>query len=346
MPTPPIGTLLIEDSGLMRIMLSDLLRSDPDIALLGTASNGKDGLLKARQLKPDVIITDMVMPQMDGLAVVQAVMEQRPVPVILLSALDKENPLVFEALSAGAFDFLNKEVVGHAATDQQSPLNAMIKAAVNATPETLGRLKVRKNNHTHSFAAQLPYEIIAVGASTGGPTAVEGLLNGLPANLTIPVVVAQHMPEQFLPAFANRLNGAGPLRVKLAERNEVLRGGTVYILPGHTNTKIRRDERTQQPVFQFTNRQFKEFNHPSVDCLFSSLAQVYGQKTIGVLLTGMGKDGTRGLGAIQDQQGYTIGQDESSCVVFGMPKQAIEAGVVQQVMPLREIPGFLVSCLS
>nr|WKN39253.1 chemotaxis-specific protein-glutamate methyltransferase CheB [Tunicatimonas sp. TK19036] len=346
MSRPKITTLLIEDSGLMRIILSDLLRKDPEIELLATASNGKEGVAKIHKLKPDVIITDMVMPESDGLEVVKTVMSSYPTPVILLSSLEKEDPKVFEALSTGAFDFLNKEEVASLARQNQYPLNELIKAAGEVPLEKLRQRDIKKNNHAHSFDAQLQYEIIAVGASTGGPSAVETLLQGLPANLSIPVVIAQHMPEHFLISFAKRLDKITPLKVKIAERNEVLCGGTVYIMPGNTNTHVIREPLNQNPVFRFTKRQYKEFNHPSVDGLLLSVAELYREKAIGVVMTGMGKDGTEGLKAIHQYKGYTIAQDASSSIVYGMPKSAVECGVVKQVLRLREIAGFLVSCLS
>lgn len=338
--------LLIEDSGLIRILLSDILRSDSGIELLDTAPNGRDGIAKIQQLNPDVVITDMVMPEVDGLEVVKHVMRTRPVPVILLSSLEREHPKVFEALSIGAIDFLKKDEVVTLAKQQHYPLNELVKAAAGISSEKLRRDESRRNTCNHSFTSQLRYDIIAIGASTGGPAAVETLLNGLPANLTIPVVIAQHMPEHFLLSFAKRLDKISPLQVKVAERGESLTGGKVYILPGHSNTHIVQELATQRPVFGFTRRKYKEFNNPSIDGLFVSIAEVYGEKSIGVVLTGMGKDGTEGLKAIQQQQGYTIGQDEASSVVFGMPKHAIESKVVKEVLSLREMPGFLVSCLS
>lgn len=339
-------TLLIEDSGFMRIILSDLLKSDPSLELLGTASNGTKGLEKIQQLQPDVIITDMVMPESDGLAVVKKVMQSNPKPVILLSSLEKEDPKVFEALSAGAFDFLNKEEVTKLAKQRQFPLNDMVKVAAEVSSGKLTREQGEKNTFNHSFDEQLRYEAIAIGASTGGPMAIEQILNGLPANLNIPVIIAQHMPEQFLRSFAKRLDRTIPLKVKLAERGEVLTGGVIYVLPGHKNSHVIRDINTNQSIFNFTRQEYKEFNFPSIDGLFMSMAEAYGKKLIGIVLTGMGKDGTKGLQAIQQQQGFTIAQDENSSVVFGMPKSAIDSKVINQILTLKEIPGFVVSCLA
>lgn len=341
-----INTLLIEDSGLMRIILGDILRSDARIELLDTASNGRDGIAKIQQLRPDVVITDMVMPEADGLEIVKHVVRTKPVPVVLLSSLEREHPKIFEALSIGAIDFLKKEEVVKLAEQQQYPLNELVKTVARISSEKLYQGESKRNTYNHSFLPQIRYDIIAIGASTGGPAAVEILLNGLPANLNIPVVIAQHMPEHFLHSFAKRLDKISPLQVKIAERGEYLIGGKIYILPGHSNTRIVQELATQRPVFQFTRRRYKEFNDPSIDGLFISIAEVYREKSIGVVLTGMGKDGTEGLRAIQQQQGYTIGQDEASSVVFGMPKHAIESEVVEEILSLRDMSGFLVSCLS
>jgi len=343
-----IRTLLVEDSGLMRILISDLLRRDPEISLVDTATNGKEGVEKVRKHKPDVVITDMIMPKYDGLFVVQRIMQEIPTPVIVLSALEKTDPKVFDALHAGAFDFVDKprENVATQLKGETYPLLAMVKAAMAANAASLLKQSAqRKNNHHHTFGQQLNYDIIAIGASTGGPGAIEAILKKLPVNLSIPVVVAQHMPERFLEAFAMRLNNHTPLTVKLAQKGEILEGGVIYIAPGHSNMKVGTHPGSRAPFISFSKRSFKEFNFPSIDCLFASVAATFGKKAIGVVLTGMGKDGTEGLGAIAQSGGFTIAQDEQSSVVFGMPKSAWEAGVARQLVRLTEIPGFLVSCL-
>lgn len=344
-----IKTLLIEDSGLMRILIADLLRSDPEITVLDTASNGKEGIEKVRLYNPDVVITDMVMPEYDGVYVVQRVMEDMPRPVVLLSALEKTNPKVFDALEAGAFDFVDKpkENVATQLKKGTYPLLAMVKEAASSNALSLINQRVRrKNNHTHTFDQQLNYDIIAIGASTGGPGAIEVILKKLPSNLSIPVIIAQHMPERFLESFAVRLDKNTPLTVKLAQNGDLLQGGVIYIAPGHSNTKVGIHPSKGVPFINFSRRKYKEFNYPSVDCLFESIAAVYANKALGVILTGMGKDGTVGSKAIVQAGGFTVAQDEESSVVFGMPKNAWAAGAVKQIVKLQEIPGFVVSCLS
>ncbi|MBC7920402.1 MAG: chemotaxis-specific protein-glutamate methyltransferase CheB [Ferruginibacter sp.] len=348
MATPQIRVVFIEDSSLMRLIISDLLRSDPAIDLVDTAQNGKEGLEKVKQHRPDVVITDLVMPDYDGLYVVQRIMQEVPTPVVVLSALEKANPRVFDALQEGAVEFVDKpknRVISHLREVDQ-PLLRAVKLAAAADISKLACQKRRQNTFAHTFAAELPYEIVCLGASTGGPGAIESILTRLPENLVIPVVIAQHMPERFLETFAQRLNNLIPLRVKLAEKGETPTGGTVYLAPGHSNTTLVREPLGGRALFKFTDRAFREFNHPSVDCLMLSVAKTYGARAIGVLMTGMGRDGTEGMAAIYAGGGYTLVQDEASSVVYGMGRSALETGVVRRSVSLADIPGFLIGCLS
>ncbi|NER85393.1 MAG: response regulator, partial [Leptolyngbya sp. SIO1D8] len=277
-----IRTLLIEDSGLMRIMISDILRSDPEIELMGTAKNGKEGFEKAKALQPDVVVTDMVMPEYDGLYAVKQIMKEIPTPIILLSSLEKTNSQIFDALDAGAMDFVDKPQGrdDKALRVSSSLLRRLIKSAAMINPATLVPGSVKKNTRKHTFSSHSNYHIIVIGASTGGPGAVEVIIKNLPANLSIPVVIAQHMPERFLKSFTGRLNEYTPLQVKTASADEKLRAGVVYVAPGRRNLKIVQDVATGEAKFGFTRRKFREFNEPSVDCLFSTAAQVFKNKVI------------------------------------------------------------------
>lgn len=346
MPQSRIRTVLIEDSAFMRKMIGDIIQSDRSIELVGIARNGREGSEMAFSLKPDVIVTDMVMPDYDGLYVVKSLMEKQPVPIILLSSLDKTDSRIFDALQNGAFDFIDKPARGDEGAAQSYRLVELIREA-SATDITVlkARQLARKNVHVHSFSEKLNYDIIAIGASTGGPGAVEMVINNLPANLQIPVVIVQHMPHRFLETFVQRLNHQVPLPVHLARKGETLKGGIIYIAPGEGNLKIDRNLATGAPMFNLTDRKYPEYNFPSVNCLFESVADTYASKAIGVILTGMGKDGTNGLLRIREAGGFTIAQDEESCVVYGMPKAAVESGAVNQVISLRQIPGFIISCL-
>ena len=341
---PKVKTLIIEDSGLSRIVFAEILRKDPQIEVVATACNGKEGVEKARLLCPDVIVTDVMMPKYDGYYVVKQIMQHMPTPIILLSTLEKDDDQIFEALSAGAFDFVQKEKVLQD-VDHSHILHEKVRAAATIHAENLILKKTRQNQHSHKFDAHPNYQVIAIGASTGGPGAVESIVTSLPENLNIPVVIAQHMPSPFLESFARRLDRMTRLQVKLAKREDVLRGGCIYLAPGDKNTRVVRHVISNQPVISFTRRKFEEFNDPSVDCLFTSVAETFQEKAIGVILSGMGKDGSEGIMKIRNAGGFTIAQDEASSVVYGMPKAAVESGGIKKVVKLRDIPAFLISCL-
>lgn len=342
MPDSKIKTLLIEDSGFMRILLSDVLRKDESIELIATATNGLDGVEKARTLKPHVVITDMVMPQYDGMYVVQQLMKETPLPIILLSSLNRTDPKIFDALKEGAFDFIDKPDEKQIAKGYL-PLTRMVREA-SLTDFLKLRQRVKgRNTFVHTFEARLQYDVIAIGASTGGPGAVEMIINNLPGNLSIPVIIAQHMPERFIESFAGRLADTTGLKVKVAQNGEHLQSNHIYLAPGTANMVI--DATGSGPVVKYVFESFKEFNNPSVDCLFESVAKVYRSRAIGVILTGMGKDGTTGLQAIRKAGGLTVTQDEGSSVVYGMPRSAFESGAAKHQMDLGEIPNFIISAL-
>jgi len=337
--------LLIEDSAFMRILLSDYLKSDPEVELIAVGNNGKDGFEKTKMHRPDVVVTDMVMPDFDGLYGIKNIMKECPTPIIVLSSLDKTNPQIFDALKAGALEFVDKpksDIQGTFKGGGYELLN-LIKSFADIDDITQKSANLLEVTHQHTFSSQLEYDIIAIGASTGGPGATESIITRLPGNLAIPVVIAQHMPPRFLVSYAERLDKLTPLRVKIPNAGEELKPGYVYVAPGNTNTRVM--IQAGKPIFRFTSKKYKEFNEPSVDCLFESVGDAYGKKAIGVILTGMGRDGTLGLKRIKSLGGRVISQDEASAVVYGMPKSAYDAGVVDQIVKLRDIPGYIVSCL-
>lgn len=337
-----IKTLLIDDSGFMRILLADLLRKDENIEVVATATNGLEGVEKVKTFKPDVVITDMVMPQYDGLYVVQQLMKEMPLPIILLSSLNRTDPKIFDALKEGAFDFLDKPQ-GDEISLGYPPLTRMVKEA-SLTDYLKIRQRVKgRNIFVHTFEARLNYDIIVIGASTGGPSALEFLVSNLPANLVVPVVIAQHMPERFIESFAVRLADTIGVKMSVAKDGEQLMNNHIYLAPGTANMRIHLSGSV--PVVKYVVDQYKEFNHPSIDCLFESVASIYGSRAIGVVLTGMGKDGAMGLDKIRNAGGLTLTQDEISSVVYGMPKVAFESGAAQHQMPLTEIPNFIISAL-
>jgi two-component system chemotaxis response regulator CheB len=297
----------------------------------------------ALTLKPDVVITDMVMPDYDGMYVVRSLMQHQPVPIILLSALEKTNAKIFDALQHGAFEFIDKPAALDKITIRNYHLIPLIKAASQAD---LGVLKARQvaqvvTKISTGLKARI-YDILVIGASTGGPTAIENLLSHFPADIDIPVVIAQHMPERFLETFSARLNGRSNILVKLAQKDEKLAGGVVYITPGNINTVIEKIHQNEY-LIRFTDEKYVASNFPSIDCLLQSVAISHGAKSMAIILSGMGTDGAQGLAAVKQNGGCTIVQDESSSVVYGMPKAAIDNGAVAHIVSLPNLPEFILS---
>ena len=341
--------LVVDDSVVMRTLIADLIQQDGSVTAIGYASNGKEALLKCKELKPDLVLMDMIMGDSDGLEGVKLIMKDCPTPVIMLSSLDNnEASPIMEAMKAGAVDYHKKPdrtVSDFSKGDCE--LMEKIRQAISVKVAPIqASLYAHLNNNAHTFDKVGTYHIIVIGSSTGGPSAVESVLLHLPKNLNVPVVIAQHMPENFIHSFAKRLNDLTDLRVIVAQKGMAVESGNVYIAPGNENTIVNNTKNGNQVVFDYTPERFKEFNNPSVTALMNSVAAVYGGHSIAVMLTGMGRDGTPGMKAIYDAGGYTIAQSKESCVVFGMPGSAVEAGAVKKIVPIDQIGPFIVGCLD
>jgi two-component system chemotaxis response regulator CheB len=332
-----IKVIIADDSGFMRLLISDILAKDPQIDVIDTAKDGKEALEKTKILKPDVLLLDMLMPEYDGVYAVREIMKSVPTPIVILSSLGHSNiNPIMECLELGAFDYLNKpnkNSAGLRGIDSQ-----IIAKVKQAAVVDMGKLKEKEKSD------KLPYDIITIGSSTGGPSAVEQVITKLPSNLAVPVIIVQHMPENFVPSFATRLNDLIPLEVKVGMKDMVLEPGKVIIAPGHRNMIVA--QKGSEVVIDFTTKKYKDYNHPSVNALMESVAEVYGGRSIGVILTGMGRDGTLGMKAIKEKGGYTIAQNKETSVVYGMPREAVESGCIDSIIPVYDIGGFLISCLS
>lgn len=318
----------------MRILLSDLLREDGGIEVIASAGNGFDGVLKARELKPDVIITNMVMPQYDGLYVVKTLTKEMSVPIIVLSALHRSDPKIYSALQEGAFMFLSK------------PAKHEIEEGYNRLRKVVHKASLIEDTVTEQDAVATPrkskqFDIIALGVSTGGPKTIEYIVQNLPEYIDAPILVAQHMPDLFIESLANRLNDTSERRVSVLQDGEEMMPNHIYFAPGTSNIRVVRGE-GHKPVIKFVDDIYKEFNNPSVDCLFESIADVYGSRALAVILTGMGRDGVVGLQRIKESGGVTIAQDETSSVVYGMPRAAFESGAALHKLSIQEIPEFII----
>jgi len=332
-----IRVLVVDDSAFVRQALVRMLGSAPDIEVVGTAVDGKDGVEKALALRPDVVTLDIKMPRMGGLEALRRIMIECPVPVLLMSSLTSAGgEITLRGLELGALDFVDKSSVqGHMnLLDLAEEVKAKVRALahvprdrVRATDGLLAEARVPVPG-PHERGA----EVVVIGTSTGGPPALQAIIPKLPAGLSTAVLVVQHMPVGFTRSLADRLHSKSALPVREAEDGENVAPGVVLIAPAGRHMKVRR--RGSVTKVWLDDEPRSALHRPSVDVLMASVAKVYGARTVGVVLTGMGSDGVEGLRAIRLTGGRTFAESEESCVIYGMPKAAVEAGVVERSIPL------------
>ncbi len=329
----PVRVLIVDDSAVVRELLQRNLSRDPEIEVVGTAPDPYVARDKIVALRPDVISLDVEMPRMDGITFLRKLMTYYPIPVVILSSLTpKGGVLAVEALEAGAFDVMSKTRSAETDEDIYTELIGKLKAAARAKPAA--RVDASPVRLSMYRAAN---KVVAVGASTGGTVALMGLLSAMPVNAP-GFVIVQHMPKHFTRAFANRLNQMCEIEVKEAETGDVVAPGRALIAPGDLHTLLRRTGSSSY-IVEVKNGPLVTRHRPSVNMLFKSASKYAGKHAIGVIMTGMGNDGAEGLKEMKENGAYTIAQDESSCVVFGMPKEAIALGCVDSVLPLDHIPS-------
>jgi two-component system chemotaxis response regulator CheB len=341
-----IRVLLAEDSPTARHHLADILNQTPGMRVIGEARDGAEVLALAEELRPDVISMDIRMPRVDGLEATRQIMARCPTPIVVVSALlDADIDLSFRALQAGALAVVEKPPARHDPTfpDKQRQLVTTLAAmaglhVVRRWENAPGRNTVTDTSELTTPATVKP-ELIAVGASAGGPSALSTLLKGLTADLPVPVVVVQHMLDEFIPGLARWLSDGSPLPVRVASDGLVLEPGIAYLSPGTAHLTVAR--RGNALVASLVQEQGEYRYRPSVDVLFESVAQVCGQAGIGILLTGMGDDGAAGLLVMRESGARTLAQDKASCTVFGMPAAAIELGAAEQIVPLARLSRVL-----
>jgi two-component system chemotaxis response regulator CheB len=331
----PVRVLVVDDSALMRKLIPQLLQADDSIEVVGTAMDGTFCLKKIEELKPNVVTLDLEMPGMNGIDTLKEIMRRQPVPVIVFSSHSTEGASVtVKALGLGAFDFVAKprDASMHLA-ETAKELIVKVKAAADCKlkPRILPGI-IRRPEKREAPTAGSPTKIVAIGISTGGPQALEFVLSQLPADFPGSIVVVQHMPEGFTDMFARRLDELCALRVKEAQSGDVLQPGRVLICPGSRHMKVKRLPMGDIAVLCDDPR--VNGHRPSADVLLRSAAEEFNTQAVGVLMTGMGDDGAEGLGAVRKAGGMTIAQSEDSCVVYGMPKAAIERGYATRVVAL------------
>jgi two-component system chemotaxis response regulator CheB len=345
MSTGKVRVLVVDDSALMRKLIPQILETDDSIEVVGTAMDGNFGLKKIIDLKPQVVTLDLEMPGMGGLETLKEITRRHRLPVILVSSHTTQGAAVtLKALSMGAFDFVAKPAdVSSRMPEIARELIAKIKAAAQSrgirisTPVDLE--PPTRHRKARTTDKRLPARIVAIGVSTGGPQSLQYVLSQLPPDFAGSILVVQHMPEGFTEMFARRLDECSSLVVKEAQSGDLLLAGRVLICPGNRHLKVKRLPLGDIAILSDDPR--VNGHRPSVDVLFRSVAEEFGERAIGVIMTGMGEDGATGLGTIKAAGGMTIAQSEASCVVFGMPKAAIDRGHAMRVVDLDALANTL-----
>jgi two-component system, chemotaxis family, protein-glutamate methylesterase/glutaminase len=347
--------LIVDDSAVVRKILSRMLNSDPDIDVVGTASDPYIARGKIKKLHPDVLTLDVEMPRMDGITFLANLMRLHPMPVVMVSSLtDKGAEVTMDALELGAIDFVTKPKIdiSHQFEDYAEEIISKVKTAAMARVENLSRRSISSpgngqaadavNTGLAKLASRKRFKttdsIIAIGASTGGTEAIHKIIVDMPPT-TPGIVITQHIPERFSYIFAKRLNRDSVMTVFEATDGQHIVPGHVYVAPGNRHLSVQRDG--ARYVCHLDDGPLVNRHKPAVDVLFNSVAENVGRNAIGVILTGMGADGARGMKVMQDSGAKTIAQDENSSVVWGMPGEAVKSGGVDEILPLSKIASAL-----
>ncbi|ACL72427.1 response regulator receiver modulated CheB methylesterase [Thioalkalivibrio sulfidiphilus HL-EbGr7] len=351
-----VRALVVDDSGFFRRRIVEILDADPGIEVVGTAANGQEAIDEAARLRPDVIVMDIEMPVMDGITAVRRIMARQPTPILMFSSLTFEGAkATLDALDAGAADFLPKRFED-ISRDQQEARQVLCRRV-----RTLGMRRVRPapavpgtaapaaaRAATTAPAAGAPparvdrspvrmrdFRAVLIGTSTGGPVALQKVLTALPANFPLPLLLVQHMPASFTPAFAQRLDSLCAIRVKEAADGDVLQPGLALLAPGGLQMVV--ESRGGQQRVRIVESEAGQHYRPCVDVTFKSAAPVFGGQVLAIIMTGMGADGREGVRALKQLGARVWAQDEESCVVYGMPAAVAEAGLADRILPLSQI---------
>jgi two-component system chemotaxis response regulator CheB len=338
-----IRVLIVDDSATARAVLRDILESDPMIEVVATATDAYVARDKIVELKPDVVCLDVEMPRMDGITFLKRLMHYMPLPVIMVSSLTQNGAkTTLEALEAGAVDFVAKPHSHIYDGKDEMREELLTKVKVASKVHVVKRVLSNPQQANTTSLSETTHKILAIGASTGGTEALKEVLMGLPRNAPGTVVV-QHMPANFTGPFAERLNSLCAMEVREARNGDSITPGLVLIAPGDYHMVVRRSG--ARYYVEIGSGEKVSGHRPSVDVLFNSVAKIAGTNAIGVILTGMGGDGARGLLSMRNAGAKTIGQDEASCVVYGMPKVAYEMGGVEKQLPLSLVASGILEFL-
>ena len=368
-----VKVLIVDDSAFVRRSLSGILEKDKDIQIVGTATNGEDAVDKAGVLDPDVITMDVEMPKMNGLEALERIMATNPCPVIMVSSLTSEGAdVTLRALELGALDYLPKLSSGSLPDMKllEKELSGKIKALARrkaimrlmfSRSKTSSALKPASRIAGRGLTGHVPvtpappaparpvssadyhraFEVVSIGVSTGGPPAVQKVLSALPANFPVPILIAQHMPAAFTGPFAARLNAQCEIAVKEAEPIERIKAGTVYICPGGKHLRL--ENRGGSLMAVVTEEPKEALYKPSANVLMETTGIAVGRKALGVTLTGMGNDGLEGTKVLKEKGGWTIAQNEFSCVVYGMPKAIVDAKLADEIVDINDMASTILA---
>lgn len=346
-----VRTLVVDDSGFFRRRIVEMLEADPLIEVVGTAANGQEAIDKVRELKPNVVTMDIEMPVMDGITAVRRIMAVQPTPVLMFSSLSYDGAqATLDALDAGAIDFMPKRF--DEITQDREEARRMLCAKVREVGAQ--RLRPRRPPMPAARPGAVPrpgataapgaaaarirrgdFRLVAIGSSTGGPVALQEVLTALPADFRLPIILIQHMPASFTPAFANRLDQVCQIHVKEAEDGELLKPGTAYLAPGGRQMIV--EQNGAQVRLKVFDGDASLHYKPCVDVAFRSVAQVFPGKALSIVLTGMGADGREGARELKQGRSTVWAQDEATSTIYGMPAAVAEANLADQVLPLQDI---------
>ncbi|HEX6622305.1 MAG TPA: chemotaxis response regulator protein-glutamate methylesterase [Pyrinomonadaceae bacterium] len=332
-----LKVLVVDDSAYVRKVVKQMLSRSPFLEVVGTARDGREALELAERLDPDVITCDLIMPELDGVGFVREQMRRRPVPIIIMSIANETGEAALTALDAGAVDFVQKPTA--LATEKIFEVSEELIEKVKAAARIpMARVRVdaaapEAAPSPTSVAGSGLADIVVIGISTGGPQALKQLIPQLPADFPVPVVMVMHMPVGYTEMYARKLNEHAPLEVREAREGDVLRAGVALLAQAGRHLSFRRRPEGEV-VAHLDSRPFEMQHRPSVDVLFQSAAEVYGQRVLGVVMTGMGSDGKQGAAWIKAQGGLVYTESEETCVVYGMPSSVVEAGLSDRSVPL------------
>lgn len=344
-----IKVLVVDDSAFSRQTIKKMLEMDPNIEVAGIAADGVDAMSKTLRLKPDLITLDFEMPGMDGFSFLRWLMKERPTPVIMVSSFS-DTKTVFKALALGAVDFIAKPTKRASSElhsiekDLLNKVKGIKSLRMDKLSKNLQLLDVNEADPKLEVPSGSDINVVAIGSSTGGPAALQIILTRLPNDFQACILVSQHMPKGFTGPLAERLDRLAEVRIKEAENGDTVEPGKVLICPGGAHMVLKK--KGQKCSVQLKESAPQDKYVPSVDAMMISIAEYYKNRAMGVVITGMGNDGKKGILEIKSKGGYTIAESEETAVVFGMPGEAISTGAVDKVLPLYDIPGELVKIVK